>query len=358
MNVARKTCAKERWFPTALGGRPWAGQIYRWVLNLAGVYYYISLPVVLLLVIGAIMTIWSMLRSLFLRIPTTDPGRPLARDEAEELWRVVEEVAAKLKTRPVDEIRVTGGTDLCVYERGTWREKLRDRAKRILVLGTALLPDFQQEDFRCVLAHEYGHFSHRDTAGGDVAMRVQSDIMKFYYAMAAAGQATKLNVAFHFLRIYHFIFRRISHGATRLQEVLADRAAAQAYGAAALGGGLCHVIRKSVAFEHRANHEIKDAIQTSRPLQNLYELPAIAPDSEEKAYAKAIGRKTTADDTHPGPKDRFRYVAGLEPEGRTPAPGVVWSLFHNPQAITDEMVAEFEKRVKSHRKYPAKKVES
>jgi len=39
------------------------------------------------------------------------------------------------------------------------------------------------------------------------------------------------NVAFHFLRPYLFLFRRISHGATRLQEVLADRAAARIYGA-------------------------------------------------------------------------------------------------------------------------------
>jgi hypothetical protein len=76
-----------------------------------------------------------------------------------------------------------------------------------------------------VLAHEYGHLSHRDTAGGDVALRVNRDMMKFAYAMARAGQAVWWNTAFQFLRVYHFLFRRISHGATRLQEVLADWAA-------------------------------------------------------------------------------------------------------------------------------------
>ena len=40
------------------------------------------------------------------------------------------------------------------------------------------------------------------------------------------------NLGFHFLRLYYKIFTIISHGAGRLQEVLADRLAAYHYGAA------------------------------------------------------------------------------------------------------------------------------
>ena len=70
--------------------------------------------------------------------------------------------------------------------------------------------------------------------------------------MSARGQAHRLNVAFDFLRIYHFIFRRISHGATRLQEVLADRVAALMYGPVAFEEGLTHVVRQSVESHHLA----------------------------------------------------------------------------------------------------------
>lgn len=353
-------------------------RIYRAVLNFAGIYYYLSLPIVLalviavcaavlslclslghipiklvlMLVIGALATIWSMVRSLFVRLKASDPGRVLERSEAEDLWRLAEEVAAELKTRPVDEIRIAGGTQLCVYERGTWREKLHNRAQRVLVLGTALIPGFQLEDFRCVLGHEYGHFAHRDTAGGDVALRVQNDMVKFYYAMRAAGQATKLNLAFQFLRLYDFLFRRISHGATRLQEVLADRVAAQAYGAAAFEGGLRHVIRQGVSFELRANREIKDAIEGARPLRNLYDLPASEAKTEEDAYVQAIERPTTFDDTHPGPKDRFRYLAKVVPPLRAVSAGEVWSLFRDPAAVMQELVSEIEKNVAPHRREP------
>ena len=60
--------------------------------------------------------------------------------------------------------------------------------------------------------------------------------------MRQAGQATYFNAAFHFPRIYNFIFHRISPEATRLQEILADRVAAQTYGATAFQNGLTHVI--------------------------------------------------------------------------------------------------------------------
>src|SRR6185312_17235529 len=103
-----------------------------------------------------------------------------------------------------DEIRITPGTELAVYEKGTFRERSQDKAQRILILGSGVLNDFKQNGFRAVLAHEYGHFTNRDTAGGDVAMRVNNDMVKFAHAMIVQGQANVLNVAFHFLRIYHF----------------------------------------------------------------------------------------------------------------------------------------------------------
>ncbi|MBC8041530.1 MAG: M48 family metallopeptidase [Opitutaceae bacterium] len=352
---------------------------YRVVLNLAGIYYYISLPIVLLLVIaaaialvgglfmigyvpiyftvmiivGAIATIWSMLRSFFIRIEHQDPGEPVTRAEATALWQLAEEVAATLNTRPVDEIRLTTGTDLCVYERGTWRDRMNNRAQRILVLGAAVLTNFKKDDFRSVLAHEYGHFAHRDTAGGDIALRVRNDIYKFCIAMVNAEQNTRLNIAFHFLRLYDFLFRRISHGATRLQEVLADRVAAQAYGPAAFQGGLTHVIRQGVRFHAHANREIDEAIKAARPLQNLYAPLSDAPRHDEEAQIKtALTRPTTDDDTHPGPQDRFRLIAPIPAPDRPAQSGTAWDLFNDPDTVTRRLLDQVEKNIAQHRPYP------
>jgi Zn-dependent protease with chaperone function len=239
-----------------------------------------------------------MVQSLFLRVESADPGRPLDEAEAPKLWDVAREVADKVGTRPIDEIRVTPGTELAVYERGGARERARDEAHRVLILGVGLLNDFRRSAFRAVLAHEYGHFSHRDTAGGDVAFRVRQDIMKFAIAMAQHGQAVAWNAAFQFLRCYDFLFRRISHGATRLQEVLADRVAAQKYGAASFEEGLRHVIRRALEFE-------------------------TPEDRFEDRLAEVLGRPTSEDDTHPAPLDRFRLVRSVTSHAEPADAGLV-----------------------------------
>src|SRR5262249_23613902 len=139
----------------------------------------IPIRLMLLLVIGAVLTIYKMVQSLFIKVDPRDPGRPLKPSEAPDLWNLTAEVAKDVGTRPIEEIRVRAGTDLAVYERGTRKEKAQDKAGRILILGIGVLNGFRTRAFRAVLAHEYGHFAHRDTAGGDAALRVNSDMMKF-----------------------------------------------------------------------------------------------------------------------------------------------------------------------------------
>lgn len=348
-------------------------KFYRQLINVAGFYYYISLPVVIFLVImvaasityafvmagqipiklvavlaiGGLFTIFTLVRSLFIKIESVDPGRSLRYDEAPGLWDLTRSMATTLNTRPVDEIRITPGTDLAVYEKGTWRERSQDKAQRILILGIGVLNDFKQNGFRAVLAHEYGHFTHRDTAGGDVALRVNNDMMKFAHAMIASEQNTWWNIAFQFLRVYHFIFRRISHGATRLQEVLADRVAALQYGPRAFEEGLTHVVGKSVEFYHLAAREIDEAGAARRALQNLYELRSEQNSSLQQQIEASLNHETSEDDTHPSPTDRFRLTRKITGANESPATGMVWDWFTNREALTNEMTSMIQSQVQS-----------
>jgi Zn-dependent protease with chaperone function len=263
----------------------------------------------------------------------------LRREEAPGLWALTEDVAADVGTRPIEEIRITPGTDLAVYERGTRREKSTDNAKRVLILGAGVLNGFQTTPFRAVLAHEYGHFAHRDTAGGASAMRTGNDMMKFAYAMADAGQAAWWNIAFQFVRLYHFLFIRISHGASRLQEVLADRMAVTQYGAQAFEEGLKHAIRRSVEFPRLAGLEIQNAVKAGRPLYNIYDLTIQAESSPLDAdVEKALNQPTSEDDTHPSPADRFRLVRNIKRRNNTERGEMaVWDFFVAKDALTAEM---------------------
>jgi tetratricopeptide (TPR) repeat protein len=365
--------------PNDITGSHHAGlrQLYRKVISIAGIYWYISQPIVMLIVLvataGGILvffwigtipiklvliigfigagTLFVMIKSLFVRTKMEDPGRALTEEEAPGMWRTVREVAEAVQTRPVTEIRITPGTDLAVYERGKMRAKMNDKADRILILGAAVINDFNQNAFRAVLAHEYGHFSNRDTAGGDIAFRVNNHIFRLAEAMGNAGTATVYNIGFQFLRVYHFLLRRITHGATRLQEVLADRVAVYQYGAAAFQEGLTHVVRREIEFSHLADKEINASYVGKRALQNLYEL-AVENDTVkgqlDVRFNEAINRATTADDTHPSPADRFKYAARITSlEVRRRVEGSVWELFKDREGLIAEMNAQIEQNLRA-----------
>jgi Zn-dependent protease with chaperone function len=349
----------------------WLRSGYKTLISAGGFYYYISLPIILVLVIALTMgiiylflivgpipikltiiliiaagaTIFGMIRSLLVKVDYTDPGRELKTEEAPDLYHLTTEVAQLMGTRPIDEIRITPLNDLAVYEKGTWREKMNDKGKRILILGTSVLNNFKKEDFKAVLAHEYGHFAHRDTAGGEVALRVQNDMTKYFIALYKAEQNTVWNVAFHFLRLYNFIFRRISHGATRLQEVLADKVAAETFGSRSFSNGLTHVIKREIEFNKYANIEIEEAFKFKRPLNNLYDLKETHDDQIEDELNKALNAKTTEDDTHPSPVDRFKYIDGIQSSNSRNDSSLVKDLFHNWNALTEEMTKALEDKV-------------
>jgi len=350
-------------------------RIYRTLINCAGAYYYLSLPFVLVLVVGgtaaivyelvmlghvplklvgflvitAGVTTVKMVQSLFIKVATENPGRALEEAEAPALWGLAREVAESVATRPVDEIRITPGTEMAVYERGTASERRHDVAHRILIMGVGLINGFEQGALRAVLAHEYGHFAHRDTAGGDVALRVRRDMTMFAIALYQHGQAVWWNLAFQFLRLYDFLFRRISHGAVRLQEVLADRMAAHTYGPAAFEAGLRHVIARSVEFEAAVTLELQSAVHGKRPVGNLYALPplpSLSSTDVQHRITDALSRPTTEDDTHPGPADRFRLIEHVSYNGPRSDSSAVWDLFADRHRVMAEMTAAVARQVK------------
>ncbi|MEQ1604420.1 MAG: M48 family metalloprotease [Pyrinomonadaceae bacterium] len=359
------------------GGHTSLKAAYRRLITFAGLYYYISQPIVVALVIVGTATlvygffligripiafliglvfvgggsIFFMFKSLVVRQKVEDLGRVLDQAEAPELWELVRTVAGDINTRPIDEIRVTPGVEMAVYERGSWRQKLQDKGERVLILGAGSFDGFSTNAFRAVLAHEYGHFSNRDTAGGDVAFRVNSDMMRLAEAMVNAGSNTYHNLAFHFLRLYHFIFRRITHGASRLQEALADRVAVHNYGAAAFAEGLEHVIRQKIVFDRLANAEISSALAARRKFENLYDLK-LEDDSTsdvETAFRTEFDRPTGEDDTHPAGADRVRLAQKVEGQTHENIKGLVWDFFADRDEFTKGMSLLIEKQIRGER---------
>lgn len=350
---------------------------YASVLSLCCVFYYASIPIIMLLVIAvagsllyatfaighipiklvilivvvAGVTLWSMVKSLFIRVSDEEPGLRLDLAKEAKLRALLDDVAMQIGTRAVDNVYLTPGTEVAVMERG--KGKTRERC---LILGVAALDGFLLRPFKAVLGHEYGHFTNRDTAGGAFALSVRRSLGATAVALAEGGAAAWYNPAWLFVNGFHSVFMRISQGASRLQEVLADRWATFAYGAEAFERGLRHVVTRSVHFDAHVGVTIKEVVDGQVPLANLYTyVPAatgedltadIAPDIDE-----AMNRKSSAYDSHPAPNERFALVHAL-PQSRRPVElddeAHVWSIFSNPEELQHAMTAQVRENVRAN----------
>lgn len=342
-------------------------RIYAFSIGLAGVYYYISIPIVIavvlalmvlvlygilaagyipiklvvIVVVGGLFTVWGLARSLFARRgKDEDPGQRLPETAAPALWAALREVAAGVGTRPVDDVFITPGTEIAVTERGSTTERLRDRGKRQLILGVGVLDGMTDLQLRAVLAHEYGHFSNRDTAGGNVAAQVRVSLMAAVIRIARGGGAGMLNPGWQFLRLFFALFQRVTLGASRLQEALADRFAAAAYGGAVFAEGLRHVVRRSVQFSAEANVVIQRSQEKSLAIANLYapvEAGSVDRNDIEAAIGKAMNDPLTPYDSHPPIERRIAWVAHFAAPAGLPAAAPAWSLFPDRARLESAM---------------------
>jgi len=309
--------------------------------------HFVIWKLVILIAFLTLVTMWAVLRSLFVRGARSDPGEVLDLAAEPRLRSVLEEVADRVGTRPVDTVFLTPGTDVAVFERGAGLKVGRE-GERCLILGLGVLEGMKLGAWKAILAHEYGHFVNRDTAGGGMALAVRRSIMTMAISMARGGAAGWYNPAWWFVRGFDAAFMRVSQGASRLQEVLADRWAALSYGAPAFRDGLTHVITASVRFEAVTDATIKRALHDKVPVANLYRHTAplsVADTLEvERVTQEALTREPGAYDSHPSPAQRFAWVekvaAAAPPRPADPADeDEAWSMFQDREELEVYMTA-------------------
>lgn len=348
-------------------------RLYAIVLGVSCAFYYASLPivivsvlafsggliyatfvlghvpikVVILLAVVAGVSVWSMIKSLFVRPSDDDPGARLDLAAEPKIRALLDAVAAKIGTRPVDNVYVTPSTEVAVMERGKGGQR-----ERCLILGVAALEDLQVRPFKAILAHEYGHFSNRDTAGGAYALRVRNSLAATAVGLAQGGVATWYNPAWWFVNGFHRLFLRISEGASRLQEILADRWAVFAYGADAFESGLRHVVERGVRFDAHVGQTLQEVVDRQLPLANLYTYrPAQAAGDIAAQVEESLTRASSAYDSHPAPAERFALVHALpkrETEAEADDELPVTSLFTNFEALQCQMTAQVRENVRAN----------
>ena len=109
---------------------------------------------------------------------------------------------------------------------------------------------------------------------------------------------------------------------------------------------MIHVVRNGVEFHHLATKEIDACLAARRALQNLYELRVDENSNLQQQIDESLNRVTSEDDTHPCPNDRFRLTRRIAGANELPATGMVWDLFKNREALTNEMTSLIQSEVR------------
>jgi Zn-dependent protease with chaperone function len=342
--------------------------VYRSIITFSSVFFYLSIPIVIALVIAAVglfiylclelgrvpiqlmafvlasalMTLIAVIRSLFARSRDEDPGKNLGRDASPDLWSLTNEVAEKVQTRPIEAIYITPGTEVAVLERGGFWQKFQGKGKRCLILGLAAIKGLKIDPFKSILSHEYGHFSNRDTAGGNLANQTSRSMYDMAFTLVINRLSRWYNPAWWFLRGYSEVFLRVTRGASRLQEILADRIAGAAYGCNNFVDGLTHIIRQELVFDRQLKEALNQKHDTFMEMKNLYNLPPL--DSSEikedldKKLSEVINQKGTIYDSHPPPNERFALLEKLDlPEPEKDGSGEVGQLLGDFEKLQLEM---------------------
>jgi Zn-dependent protease with chaperone function len=200
------------------------------------VLLYRLLGSLLRLTFGSVGAAAGLLRELFLAIFERDEGPvriPFAygREALPELFRLVDEVAAEVKTAGIDRVLLTPDPECAVFDTAApGALSVFKRRRRHLVLGLPYVYALSLDELRSVLAHELGHF----TLGHLTLSRVT-----WHFIGRIDGRLERWREAeFHALNPLFWstaasaaLLAAIYHPWWRLHELDADRVAARTMGA-------------------------------------------------------------------------------------------------------------------------------
>jgi Zn-dependent protease with chaperone function len=278
---------------------------------------------VVALVIVVVGSLLGIVKGLFGSRRDGGDGVQMGETKEPGLWELSREVAASVGTRAADSIVLSPMPGISVREEGGLLGLLLRRTRRVLTVGAPSIVGLSVQQFRAILAHEYGHFSNRDTAWSSLTYRAGSAVEETVGTMrqiTAMGGWFKLvgsiNPALWILWLYRWLFAYLTSGFSRLREVCADQEAVERYGARAFVGGLVVVVVNERLFWGVVFPRMVELAGESQYLTDVNAVVAMArqrlsPQELERMVGEVAALRPSPFDSHPALGDRLAYAGRL-----------------------------------------------
>jgi len=276
----------------------WSARLYMMVLVVGLILFYVAIPFVivgaigmtlgllygvlmlpripikllLIIVIAGFAICWGVLKSVFARRSSGAFGLRKTAADLPRLHAAVHEVAHKVGTEPTDEIYIAPGSEIGVHQEGRGPFGAFGVKRRVMTLGLSSLQLLTVSELKAILAHEYAHFSHSDTANSRFIHQVTISIEDALEFMGSQlGYWNYVNPFYWFFYLYYRAYNMLAAGFSRTREYLADRMAVAHYGKTAFTDGLTKVATFGQLFENTAHHNIRSLLVEGKAFENVYE---------------------------------------------------------------------------------------
>jgi Zn-dependent protease with chaperone function len=272
----------------------------------------------------------AMLRGVFvvgLRRDAEQPGVAVTPHDEPELWRTVTELAARVRTRVPDEIRLVPDVNAAVSEDARLLGLIRGR--RHMYVGVPLMLTLGADELRAVLCHELGHYSGSHTRLGGITYRGRTSLIRTIERLG--GHAIIRGV---FL-LYAKLYLRVSQAVSRRQELEADAAAVAIAGRRPMGDALRKVRASAATWEFYVNTHCRlIGPAQARPADlfagfySLFHEPSMG---AELAKLVEAPEERSPYDSHPSLAERLAAIERLPEPSVRPDPRPALSLLADPR---------------------------
>jgi Zn-dependent protease with chaperone function len=273
---------------------------------------------------------FAMLRGVFVVGRRQDAGQPgvavTPRDEP-ELWRTVAELAARVRTRMPDEIRLVPEVNAAVSEDTRFLGLIPGR--RHMYVGVPLMLTLDAGELRAVLCHELGHYGGAHTRLGGVTYRGRTALIRTIERLHGHAVIRAVFTA------YATVYLRVSQAVSRRQELEADAAAVAVAGRRAMGEALRKVRASAAAWDfYLSTHCRLIGPAKARPADlfagfyTLFHEPSMG---GELAKVVNAPEQRSPYDSHPSLAERLAAIGRLPEPAVRPDPRPALTLLADPQ---------------------------
>lgn len=297
------------------------------------------------LLVPLIVLVFYILRSLWVRIPAPE-GFVLKRADAKPLFELATEFARKLKAPKPHSILLTGDFNAGVVQ--VPRFGLFGWPKNYLLVGMPLMQALSPEQFRGVIAHEFGHLSGKHGHFGSSVYRIRQTWDQLMTTLESQNHWGTVMFS-KFLQWYVPYFNAYTFVLVRAQEYEADRSAAAIVGSRQFAEALVKIAVTGSyldssfwpEFYRKADYQPEPPSSPFGEMAGAFEF-GVKPDDASSWLTLAIESKTGIDDTHPCLSDRLAAL-GETAEVRTNRTGTAAHdlLGDNESALCDELGKEW-----------------